>query len=163
MWNWFKAGKTKVPVRIDGPESQPIPPNKVKPSGGLFGRRMKNQILSAVPTKGSDLLISWGTAEGTFKQYIRRGASYFCAITFEEVPLSLWSEIHNAYQTYLVKQDYLDASPLVIAIKSKKSEVKCIYCKESLSKKAQVCLDCGGFICLACSPELEKCPTLGCV
>jgi len=131
------------------------------------------RIISIEPTKKKDELItiSSGSDEdlgpyssgGIVEQFIRRDfGKWFYYPNLEKVGGGSWVPLENMHESFLLRQDYATEPPLAVAIKSRKSAVKCIYCHSELEHRAQVCLHCGGFLCLECAPTQEKCPTLGC-
>ena len=128
---------------------------------------MVRRILSIDKAKRSDELITIGTVPeedlGPYiiEQYIRRGfGNWFHYPGLDKA--EFFSPYEKMYESYQIRKDYADEPVLAMAIKARKSAVKCIYCHSEIEHKAQVCLDCGGFLCLECAPTQEKCPTLGC-
>ena len=135
---------------------------------------MVRRILSVEKAKKSDEMITIGRvpeedlgpysgAGSIIEQYIRRGfGNWFHYPSLDKVE-GLYSPYEKLYESYQIRKDYPSDEPLLaVAIKARKSPVKCIYCHSEIEHKAQVCLDCGGFLCLECAPTQEKCPTLGC-
>jgi hypothetical protein len=148
-----------------------------KPTTGSCGLDLSNKntakvvipaaprrILSVAKAKANDELITIGTGDfdGVVEQYIRRSfGAWFHYPSLEKLD-ELFRPYEALLESYHLKQDYATESPLEVAIKARKSVVKCIYCHTELQHKAQVCLHCGGFMCLECAPTQPKCPTLGC-
>lgn len=118
------------------------------------------KITSIEPAKGTDKLVT-GRRLAADVQYIRKGwADWYALPALERV--TYWPTLEAAFDSYLVQQEYKQEDTLAVAIKARKTTgLMCAYCRETLDKRASVCLSCGSFLCLLCADE--KCPTLGCV
>lgn len=172
MINWlFGKPKPKQRITENGAEQKPMrwEPIKTVPTVPTVRR-----ILSVEKAKKSDEMITIGNLprgsckdsesySGAIEQYIRREfGNWFHYPSLDKVE-GTFSPYEKMYESYQIRKDYPSDEPLLaIAIKARKSPVKCIYCHSEIEHKAQVCLDCGGFLCLECAPTQEKCPTLGC-
>jgi hypothetical protein len=159
--------ETSVAVEVATP---PKPtPKRLHPCSDHRGLNEK-RVISIEPAKAGDELVTinphyknplWKHKECGCEplQYLRRKDGnwyYYPSFTLYATGFD------RIYEEYKVRRTYEAETPLMIAIQTRQSEVKCIYCHSQLQAKAQVCLKCGGFLCLACAPTVEKCPTLGC-
>jgi len=142
----------------------------LRPCTGISRSLNRSRVVSIEPAKAGDELVTinphykdprWKHEECGCKpeQYLlsKDGNWYF----YPDFIMH-GTGFDRLYAEYKVRKVYETETPLMIAIQSRQSEVKCIYCHSQLQAKAQVCLKCGGFLCLACAPTVEKCPTLGC-
>lgn len=83
-----------------------------------------------------------------------------------------WTEYENLYDFWKLKQDYKEFKPKQpapvqpaqrgpeIALKNTIGPIKCSYCLENAKSKAQVCLHCGSYLCMACA--YLRCATYKC-
>lgn len=119
------------------------------------------EVISVEPAKGSDSLVTVDFGKYQL-QFIRTGWSNWFKLP-DFVKAENWVDFERAWDVFGVKQAYAKEAPLAVAIKARKlSGMHCLYCKETLEDRAQVCLKCGSFVCVLCAPALSSCPTLGC-
>lgn len=126
------------------------------------------EVLSVEKGKGSDRIVTVGIKDGdVFDQYIRRGyAEWYLLPALKRVDHHDL-DLEDRLKEFHVRRDYADLTTetrisLVMKSRPGQQTLKCLFCHTEMSDKAQVCLSCGGMLCLSCAPTVAKCPTLGC-
>jgi hypothetical protein len=161
MFNWFR-------MKAEGGNPKPVGKAAEKPVTKPVVPRKLWEVLSVERGKGSDQIVTVGIKDGgVFDQYVHRGyADWYLLPTLKKInhhDLDLEDKLKEFY----VRQAYADLTTetrisLVMKSRPGQQTIKCLFCHSEMSDKAQVCLSCGGMLCLLCAGSITACPTLGC-